>query len=103
MGTHTKYQVLVVYMPLSNTVMERLMYHLRIRYGNKFISARKMSEAKETFKDTQYLLCLVADQSPGKPDNAYWVNFFDRPTAFVPGPEKETAPQNVCGAEKLCL
>jgi len=95
LGTHTKYQVLVVYMPLSNTVMERLMYHLRIRYGNKFISARKMSEAKETFKDTQYLLCLVADQSPGKPDNAYWVNFFGRPTAFVPGPEKGAKAGNL--------
>jgi KDO2-lipid IV(A) lauroyltransferase len=29
----------------------------------------------------------VADQSPAVPSNAYWINFFGRPTPFVRGPE----------------
>jgi len=66
LGSHTKYQVLVVYTPLSNAVFEKLMYRLRVRHGNKFIAPRDMSQSMETFKDTQYLLGLVADQSPGK-------------------------------------
>ncbi len=88
LGSHTKYQVVVVYMPLTNAAMEKLMYHLRVRHGNKFIAAGNMSQAKETFKDVQYLLGLVADQSPGNLTNAYWMNFFGRPTGFVSGPEK---------------
>ena len=40
LGSHTKYQVLVVYMPLSNAVMERLMYHLRVRHGNQKLLRR---------------------------------------------------------------
>jgi Kdo2-lipid IVA lauroyltransferase/acyltransferase len=93
--SHTKYQVLVVYMPLTNAVFEKLMYNLRVRHGNKFIAANDMSKSMETFKDTQYLLGLVADQSPGKLHNAYWMNFFGRPTGFVSGPEKGARAGNL--------
>jgi len=95
LGNHTRYQVLVVYMPLSNAVMEKLMYRIRVRYGNKFIAASHMSKSMETFKDTQYLLGLVADQSPGNLPNAYWLNFFGRPTGFVSGPEKGARAGNL--------
>jgi len=95
LSSHTKYQVLVVYMPLSNAVMEKLMYHLRVRHGNKFIAAGQMSQSMEKFKNTKYLLGLVADQSPGNLNNAYWTNFFGRPTGFVAGPEKGARTGNL--------
>ena len=95
LGSHTKYQVLIVYMPLSNVVLEKLMYHLRVRHGNKFIAARNMRESMETFKDTWYLLGLVADQNPGDPNYAYWMNFFGRPTGFVTGPERGARKSNL--------
>jgi Kdo2-lipid IVA lauroyltransferase/acyltransferase len=95
LSTHTKYQVLVVYMPLSNAVLEKLMYHLRVRHGNKFIAAGNMSKSMESFKDTQYLLGLVADQSPGNLHNAYWMDFFGKPTGFVSGPEKGARAGNL--------
>ena len=95
LSSHTKYQVLVVYMPLSNAVLERLMYQLRVRHGNKFIAAGSMSKSMGAFKDTQYLLGLVADQSPGNLHNAYWMNFFGRPTGFVSGPEKGARAGNM--------
>src|SRR5260221_5949273 len=94
-GSHTRYQVLVVYMPLTNVVLEKLMYHLRVRHGNKFIAAGYMSKSMATYNDTQYLLGLVADQSPGNLSNAYRMNFFDRPTAFVSGPEKGARTGNL--------
>ena len=31
---------------------------------------------------------LAADQSPGNAQNAYWLNFFGKRTAFITGPEK---------------
>ncbi len=95
LSSHTKYQIQVVYMPLSNKVLEKIMYNLRVRHGNKFIAADKMSESKKTLKDSQYLLGLVADQSPGNLNNAYWMNFFGRPTGFVSGPEKGARAGNL--------
>lgn len=95
LSSHTKYQVVVVYMPVSNAVVEKLMYHLRVRHGNIFIAANKMSKSMETLKNSQYLLGLVADQSPGNLPNAYWMNFFGRPTGFVSGPEKGARATNL--------
>jgi len=91
----TKYQILVVYMPISNKVLERLFYRLRTRNGNAFLAAPQMREAIVPYLSTQYLLGLVADQSPGNLDNAYWIDFLGRPTPFASGPEK--------GARNGCL
>jgi KDO2-lipid IV(A) lauroyltransferase len=95
LSSHTKYQVVVVYMPVSNALLEKLMYHLRARHGNIFVAANKMSKSMETLKDSQYLLGLVADQSPGNLPNAYWMDFFGRPTGFVSGPEKGARAANL--------
>ena len=42
----------------------------------------------------QYLIGLVADQNPGHPANAWWFNFFGRPTPFVKGPAKAALANN---------
>ena len=50
---------------------------------------KKNFEAVEReYSKTAYALALVADQSPGKPAEAWWLNFFNTPTAFIPGPER---------------
>ena len=91
----TDYQIIVVYMPITNRVFEKMMYRLRTRTGNIFISAKNMSESMALYKNSQYLLGLVSDQSPGRLDTAYWANFFNRPTAFVSGPEKGAKAGNL--------
>ena len=85
---NTAYQVLVVYSPLSNKAFEKLLLKIRTRFGTKFIPASDMKNSIAGYADTQYLLGLVADQSPGKPQQAYWLNFLNQPTAFISGPEK---------------
>lgn len=91
----TAYNILVVYMPMSNSTFEKIMYKLRTRYGNTFIAAGNMSQAMSEYKGRQYLLGLVADQSPGALHSAYWTNFFGIPTAFVSGPEKGAKAGNI--------
>jgi KDO2-lipid IV(A) lauroyltransferase len=83
----TRYQILVVYMPISNKFFEKLFYKLRTRNGNVFLPATNMRNSMAPYLGRQYLLGLVADQNPGGPEYAYWLNFFGRPTAFVTGPE----------------
>lgn len=85
---NTSFQVLVVYGPLSSKAFERLMLKIRTRFGSIFIPASHMKEQITQYKETQYLLGLVADQSPGRSGNAYWLNFLNRPTGFIPGPER---------------
>lgn len=84
----TKYKIMVVYMPITSAVLEKLFYKLRTRSGNVFLPATNMREAIAPYLQTQYALGLVADQNPGNLKAAYWLNFFGKPTAFVSGPEK---------------
>jgi KDO2-lipid IV(A) lauroyltransferase len=84
----TRYKILVVYMPISNQVFEKLFYRLRTRSGNAFLPAPQMREAIVPYLPSQYLLGLVADQCPGNMQTAYWIDFLGRPTPFASGPEK---------------
>ena len=88
LGALTKYKILVVYMPISNKLFEKLFYRLRTRTGNVFLPAPSMREAMVPYLPTQYLLGLVADQCPGNMDTSYWIDFLGRPTPFASGPEK---------------
>jgi KDO2-lipid IV(A) lauroyltransferase len=95
LGELTKYQILVVYMPITNQVFEKLFYKLRTRSGNVFLPANNMKEAIRPYLQRQYLLGLVADQNPSNPQSSYWLNFFGRPTPFVSGPEKGARASNM--------
>ncbi len=85
---HTPFKVLVVYMPIASKIIERLLYRLRTRAGSVLLPATNMRESFFPYRNQQYLLGLAADQNPGHPGNAWWVNFFGRPTPFVKGPAK---------------
>lgn len=84
----TKFKILVVYMPISNNMMEKLFYRIRTRSGNVFLPAPKMRETITPYLPTQYLLGLVADQCPGNMQTSYWIDFLGRPAPFASGPEK---------------
>ena len=95
LSLNTSFQVLVVYMPIKNAIFERIFYKIRTRSGSAMIPATNMARALVPYRDRQYLLGLVADQTPGNTDNAYWLNFFGRPTPFVNGPEKGARSGNL--------
>lgn len=83
---HMKQKMLTVYMPLSKT-FERLFIKLRSRTGCILLPATQMRTAIIPFRKEEYVLVLVADQSPPFPTTGIWVNFFGRPTPFIKGPE----------------
>lgn len=86
---------LVVYMPVSNKTFNRLLLKLRTRTGSNLLRATHMAEDFIPFRNTQYMLGLVADQNPGHPGNAWWFNFFGRPAPFVKGPAKAAVANNL--------
>ncbi len=94
MTKNTVFRLLAVYMPFASKITERLFYKLRTRNGAIFLRATHMKEDFLAYRSTQYLLGLVADQNPGHPANAWWFNFFGRPTPFVKGPAKGAIANN---------
>lgn len=91
----SQFLYLAVYMPIGNKVVDRIFLKIRQRTGGIFLPATNMREAIAPYRDKQYLLALVADQNPGHPGNAYWFNFFGRPTPFLKAPEKAARNFNI--------
>lgn len=77
-----------VYMPISNKAFDKIMYNLRSRYGTRMVPAVDFKTKFHQYIRGRYALGLAADQNPGSPLAAHWVNFFGRLTPFVRGPEK---------------
>lgn len=92
------YKFLVVYMPIKSKAVDKLFFTLRSKGGADLIPAsppRAYISGLGKYRKQQYLLVLAADQSPADPSKAYWLNFFERPTAFVTGPEKGARLSNL--------
>lgn len=85
---HLKFVPLMVYMPLNNQVFDKIIHKLRSSSGSILISARNIAAELLPYRDSQYLIGLVADQVPGKLKNAWWGEFFGKLTPFPKGPEK---------------
>lgn len=93
-GINQPYTFLTVYLPQSNKIMNRLIQHLRSRWGNPQIPSTEMARSIMPWRKKQFLIALGADQSP-LPENAYWLYFMNQPTGFAKGPEKNARALNL--------
>ena len=94
-GINQPYTFLTVYLPQNNKIMNRLVLYVRGRWGNPLLPSLDMARAIIPWRKKQYLLALGADQRPVAPDNAYWLNFLNKPAGFVKGPEKYARGQSI--------
>jgi KDO2-lipid IV(A) lauroyltransferase len=85
---HLKVPFIGVYMPIANRVLDRIFFDFRKRYGTVLVPATQFKNQREELLKGQYVLALAADQNPGHPANAYWLQFFGKPAPFVTGPAK---------------
>jgi Kdo2-lipid IVA lauroyltransferase/acyltransferase len=83
-----------IYMPISNKILDRIFFNFRKKYGTVLISATDFKNKMHKVFSAQYSLALAADQNPGAPGNAYWMDFFNKPTPFVTGPGKGAVKNN---------
>lgn len=95
MSRDLAFPLLMVYQPVQNALFERLMLGIRSSTGNHLLPANNLRAAMMPFRNTRYLLALIADQSPGDVSKAYWLNFFGRPTPFLAGPERGALAGNL--------
>ncbi|MFZ1786180.1 MAG: lysophospholipid acyltransferase family protein [Ferruginibacter sp.] len=86
-SVHFKQPLVIVYMPISNKPLDRLFFHFRSKYGTHLIPATN-PRGFLNWRNKPHCVGLIADQKPGSPEHKFWLYFFNRPTAFVTGPEK---------------
>ena len=84
----TKVLTWAAYTPLSNSIFDKLMAANRERYGFKVVPSRKAAYALAQFnkEGTQFVNCLMADQSP-RANYKYRAVFFGKEVPFFMGPE----------------
>ena len=64
-------------------------FWVRSRFGsNVLIEKRETVVLARDRKNIPRAICLAADQSPSKPESAYWTNFLNQPTGFFTGMER---------------
>lgn len=83
-----------IYMKISNKSIDKIFYNIRSRQGTILIAVQDFKNSMHKVLDKQYSIGLAADQNPGIPSNAYWLNFFNRPAPFVTGPDKAAIKNN---------
>ncbi len=91
---HLRIPFVGIYMPVNNAILDRIFLKVRSRYGTIMISVKDFRNKMHTVFSNQYLLALAADQNPGNPTTAYWLNFFNKPAPFVTGPGKGAVKNN---------
>jgi len=94
-GDNIKFDFIGVYMPIENKIFDRLFRKLRTKTGTVLLPANDMRNAMLPWRNKQYALGLIADQSAGNLNKAFWVNFFGKPTPFVKGPESGARAGNI--------
>lgn len=90
-----KQKFLVVYSPIRSKILGRIFFKMRTKTGAILLSSREMKNAIYPYRDDDYLLALVADQTPSNLFKAGWYDFFGRPTPFIKGPERAARTGNI--------
>lgn len=90
----SKFPFVAVYAPLSNKAFDGMIHKLRSKFGTLLVPANEFKNNFHKYAKDRYALVLVADQNPGVPSKAYWVDFFSKPAPFARGPEKGAKMNN---------
>jgi KDO2-lipid IV(A) lauroyltransferase len=79
----------IVYQKLSSPLFNDFTYWVRSRFGSNVLMEKRESVilARDR-KNIPRAISLAADQSPSKPESAYWTNFLNQPTGFFTGMER---------------
>lgn len=84
---NTKFQLVVIYRPLSNPYFERMMVRMRTRHGTKISPVKNTLRDMVASRGQLTATAFIADQAATKKD-AYWTTFLCQDTAVFTGPEK---------------
>ncbi len=93
---NSNYHVNIIYKPIANSYMEKLINKIRTRFDNKVTPMDKILRQmiKDKNKHDLIAYAFVSDQSPS-PKNAFWMEFLNQQTAVFTGVEKIAQKLNI--------
>lgn len=91
LSLQSKFQVVGLYLPHNNQYVSRGMVNRRGRFGMLLVTPDEVRRFLATYQGKPTMTVFIADQSPGNPTKAHWVDFMHRKTPFLVGPGKVTA------------
>jgi KDO2-lipid IV(A) lauroyltransferase len=94
-GLQLKYPIVCFYKPLSNNRTDEHAKLHRAKFGTQLKSIGLTASTFENLKDTPTAYIMAADQSPSNLKDCYWINFLNRDTAWLHGPEKYARLYNI--------
>ncbi len=84
---HLQHQCISLYLPLNNKRNERYGYKKRTRTGMKLIPVQETKKAFAENGGKALGIIMAADQTPGNMNKCHWIDFLNRPTPCIHGPE----------------
>lgn len=82
-----KHQAIGIGMPMSNKFWDKKINERRERFGMKVVNANNYKKVLSDQSDEPTATLILGDQSPGKDENCYWVDFLNQKSAFYFGAE----------------
>jgi KDO2-lipid IV(A) lauroyltransferase len=83
-----KHRIGGIYKPVKNKYLNQWIVDNRTRYGSMVLSMKETFPYYESQPKERTAIGFIADQNPGNPKTAVWVDFFGMKTAFVAGPAR---------------
>lgn len=80
-------KVIALYKPLSNIYIDHYLKEKRKKGGMFLVPIWETRKTFEESVENPALIIMAADQNPGKVSKAIWVQFLNRETACIHGPE----------------
>ncbi|MGC4022875.1 MAG: lysophospholipid acyltransferase family protein [Cyclobacteriaceae bacterium] len=84
---YKKYQLIVIYRPLTNPYFESMMTRMRTKFGTKITPADLTLRDMVANRRNLTATALIADQA-ATTTNPYWTTFLNQETSVYNGPEK---------------
>ncbi len=84
---NTKFQLNVIYRPLTQPYFDKMMVRMRTRHGTRITQVSQTLRDMVASRHQITAIALIADQT-AFPENAYWMTFMNQDTAVFEGPEK---------------
>jgi KDO2-lipid IV(A) lauroyltransferase len=81
-------KTILVYKPLSNTAVEKVINGVRSQYGALMVPMKQSIRTIIEHQNEPTITFLVSDQTPSARDNMHFVDFLNQPTAVFKGLEK---------------
>ncbi|MFM6976614.1 MAG: lysophospholipid acyltransferase family protein [Sphingobacteriaceae bacterium] len=83
-----KTKIIMVYKPLTNKNMEKLINNIRTKYGGLMVPMKQTVRTITEHQGQTYMAALVSDQTPSRHDKNHFITFLNQATSVFQGLEK---------------